>query len=84
MKQKDIITIIVAAVVSTIIASILAKILFASPKNRQQKVEVVPSISSNFPTPDSKYFNYKSIDPTQNIQIGTSTNSAPFNSSPTP
>ncbi|MGH7195204.1 MAG: hypothetical protein ACREGA_00280 [Candidatus Saccharimonadales bacterium] len=78
MKQKDIVTIIIAVAVSAVISIFVAKFLFNTPKNRQQKVEVVPSISENFPTPDTKYFNQKSINPTQLIKIGNNNNLTPF------
>jgi len=42
---------------------------------------VVPAISSSFPSPSTQEFNSGSIDPTQLITIGTSTNQTPFNSS---
>lgn len=78
MKQKDIALIIVIAAVSAIISLVVSRILFTSSANRQQNVEVVQSISSNFPTPDSRYFNSSSVDPTQLIQIGNNNNSNPF------
>lgn len=58
----------------------IAKYTFGAPHNLQQQVEVVPTITSDFPAPDKQYFNSDSIDPTQLIQIGSNTNPAPFNS----
>lgn len=81
MKQKDIVLIIVIACISAIAALIVSRLVFATPKDRQQTVEVVSPISSSFATPDSKYFNSQSVDPTQLIQIGNSTNPNPFNGS---
>lgn len=78
MKQKDIALIIVIAVVAAVVSFVASGIIFVTPSNRQQKVEVAPVITSNFPTLSTKYFNSKSIDPTQTIQIGTSTNPTPF------
>lgn len=80
MKQKDILLIAVVVVVSGTASFFLSKFLFNTPKNRQQKVEVVQPISAEFPQPDSKYFNSNSIDPTKNITIGDSNNSKPFSS----
>jgi hypothetical protein len=51
---------------------------FAKPADRQQQAEKVDVISSDFPLPNSKYFNTTSVDPTQLIQIGDSTNPNPF------
>ena len=81
MKQKDVALIGVVVIVSIIVSVILSNMLITSPKNRQEKVEVVAPISSDFTQPDTKYFNNNSIDPTQLIQIGGSSNLQPFNSS---
>lgn len=79
MKQKDVALIIVIAAISAVASLVVSRVLFASPQNRQQQVEVVQTISSNFSSPDSRYFNAKSIDPTQLIQIGDQNNPTPFN-----
>ena len=79
MKQKDILLIIVVVIVSVIMSVVLSKMLITSPKNRQQKVEIVEPITADFTLPDSKYFNSKSNDPTQLIKIGDSSNKKPFN-----
>ncbi len=78
MKQKDLMTIVFIAVFSAVIAFIISNALFAAPKNRQQKVEIVDKISPDFSTPEKKYFTDKSINPTQTIQIGDSSNTRPF------
>jgi len=80
MKQKDIALIMVVVFISVIVSIFVSKALFASPKNRQQAVEVVDPISSSFQVPDSHYFNSQSIDPTKLIKIGDSSNQNPFNS----
>jgi hypothetical protein len=79
MKQKDIVLIIVVAAVSGIISLVVGHLVFAAPKDRQQKVEVVDAITTDFAAPDSKYFNSKSINPTQLISIGENANTTPFN-----
>lgn len=79
MKQKDIALILVVVFVSAVVSIVVSKVLFASPKNRQQPVEVVQPITADFPTPDSKYFNAQAVDPTKIIQIGGSSNPNPFN-----
>jgi len=81
MKQKDLVLIIVIVFVSGVLSFFVSQFFFASPKNRQQKVEVVDAITSDFPTPDSKYFNKDAVNPTQLIQIGDSNNPNPFNGS---
>ncbi|HSX36512.1 MAG TPA: hypothetical protein VLG13_00085 [Patescibacteria group bacterium] len=79
MKQKDIALIAVVVVASAILSIVASKFIFAPPKNRQQPVEVVQPISSDFQIPDSRYFNSKSIDPTKLITIGgDNTNPDPF------
>ena len=78
MKQKDIALIIVIAFISAVASFLLSGALFGKPSARQQKAEVVDVITSDFSLPDSKYFNSSSIDPTQLIQIGNSTNPNPF------
>lgn len=83
MKQKDIITLVVAVFFAILVSVLASKLIFASPKNRQQQVEVVPVITADFPTPDKQYFNGQSIDPTQLIEIGNNNNLTPFNGSST-
>lgn len=78
MKQKDILLIVVICIVAGIISFVLSGMLFVTPTNRQQKVEKAPVITAQFSTPDNHYFNASSVNPTQNIQIGGSSNPAPF------
>ena len=78
MKQKDLALIIVIAVVSAVISFIVSNKIFVTPSNRQQKVEVVDAISPSFQTPDPRYFNSNSINPTQSTQIGAGNNQDPF------
>ncbi len=78
MKQKDVVLIIIVVFISVIISVFLSKAIISTPKNRQQKVEIIDPISADFPTPDTKYFNDKSIDPTQLIKIGNNANNQPF------
>lgn len=80
MKQKDIALVVMVVFVSAVFSLALSKAIFGSPQKRQQKVEVVDPISADFSQPDPRYFNSKSVDPTQLIQIGNSKNSNPFSS----
>ena len=78
MKRKDIVTIIIVAIVSSFLSIILSGMLLSTPEDRQQSVEVVEVISTNFERPDSTYFNDKSVNPAQAIQVGQDPNSKPF------
>jgi len=78
MKQKDLPIILVIIFVSAIVSLFVSKAIFAPPKNRQQKVDVVQAITTDFPSVDSHYFNSNSIDPTQLITIGQNANTNPF------
>ena len=80
MKQKDIALIIAVIAVSGILSLIVGRLVFAAPKDRQQKVEVVEAITTEFSQPDPRYFNTQSINPTQLIRIGEGSNATPFNS----
>jgi hypothetical protein len=79
MKQKDIALIIVIAAISGVISLIVSGKVFVTPANRQQKVEVVDKITTDFVAPDKKYFNAQSIDPAQSIELGNGNNQNPFN-----
>lgn len=78
MKQKDIALIAVIAIVSAVVSFLVSGMIFAKPADRQQRAEVVDVITSDFPLPDSKYFNADAVDPTQLIQIGETNNPNPF------
>lgn len=80
MKQKDIALIAIIIVFSAVISLFVSKSIFASPKNRQQQVEVVQPITADFPKPDSRYFNSHAFDPTKQITIGQNANPNPFSS----
>ncbi|MCL4357818.1 hypothetical protein M1512_02925 [Patescibacteria group bacterium] len=79
MKSKDIALIVMAVILGAIFSGIVSKFVFPSSASSKQ-VEVVPQLSAEFSTPDARYFNSKSIDLTQFIQIGNSSNPNPFNS----
>ena len=77
MKQKDIALVLVVAIVSVIISIFASKAIFSGSLKPQQVVVTKP-LSSEFPIPDSHYFNAQANDPTILITIGGSTNSNPF------
>lgn len=80
MKQKDIALIVIIVIISAVVSLLLSNRIFVSPKNRQQQVEVVQRISSDFPKPDDRFFNNQAFDPTKQITIGQNTNPQPFSS----
>jgi hypothetical protein len=82
MKQKDIVLIAVAALAAGILSLVVARMLFMSDKQRQERVELVDPISTDFKVPDAKYFNKDSINPTKLIQIAENANQTPFNATP--
>lgn len=78
MKQKDIALIIVILFISGIISFFVSKMLFAKPEDRKTQVEVVEAINPKLNSPDARYFNANSINPTQLIQIGNQNNQQPL------
>lgn len=78
MKQKDLGIIIAVIIVSGIFSYILCSKLISPPSNRQQKVEVVEAIGSDFKIPDAAIFNANAINPTKLIEIGPNSNNQPF------
>lgn len=81
MKQKDLVIIIAVIGVSAMVAVVASKLLI-KPADKKQEVEVVQAITPDFPSPDKRYFNTTSIDPTQPITIGESANPDPFKGNP--
>lgn len=79
MKQKDVALIVLIAGIAAIASIFLSRMVFESGGKRQQKAEIVDAISTDFQTPDNRYFNSSAVDPTQLIQIGSNSNSNPFN-----
>ena len=83
MKRKDLMIIAATAFIAAIFSIILSGALLGSPKKNPIKVPSVDVINAIFPSPQTDdtfkpFFNQKAIDPTQLIQIGNQTNSAPF------
>jgi hypothetical protein len=81
MKQKDIALIALVVVISAVISLLLSKVLFGSAQIGRQQVEVVQPITSDFPQPDTHYFNKDAFDPTKPITIGNDANPDPFSGS---
>lgn len=82
MKRKDLFLILVIVFVSAVTSLLISKAIIASPKNRQQQVEVVQPITADFPQPDRRYFNSSAFDPTKLITIGQNGNPDPFSGTP--
>lgn len=80
MKQKDIAVIILVIGLSGIISFFVSNQFFAPPHDLKTAVEVVEPITSEFPELDKRYYNSKSINPTQEIVIGDDKNQQPFQS----
>lgn len=84
MKQQDIALIIVIMAISAGISFFASSMIFASGKHREQTVSKIDPISADFTIAgknyvvSSKYFNDKSINPTQMIQIGDQVYDQPF------
>lgn len=78
MKQKDMILIVAAVIISGVLSYVISSKLFAIPQDQQAEVEVIEPITATFPEPDSRYFNDKSVNPTQPIRIGENNNNQPF------
>jgi peroxiredoxin len=79
MKQKDLTFLIVSIFIGITLSIIVAKLVINTSSNIQQQVVVVPSITTNFQQPNTKYFNSNAIDPTQIINIAPSNNQNLFN-----
>lgn len=78
MKQKDVVLIIVVVFISGVASILLSNALISSPKNRQEKVEVVEPITADLKKADPRYFNANSVNPTRIIKIGDNNNDHPF------
>lgn len=81
MKQKDWILIIVVAFFAGVVSLLVSNMLLAPASEREAKVEVVGPITSEFDTPDERFFNEDSINLTQIIRIGGPGNEQPFRGS---
>jgi len=79
VKQKDLTLIAVVVFASTIVSLVLSRFVFSSPQNRNLTAEKVDVIQPDFTSPSLKYFNDQAVNPTQQIQIGDTTNPNPFN-----
>lgn len=77
MKTKDIGLIAVIAIISGALSIVASNFLIPSA-DKEQKVETVGAINSEFQRPPKEYFNQDSVNPTREITIGEDPNSKPF------
>ena len=74
MKKRDITVIITIAIIAGVFSLVISNLLFGGSKAYDLKAPKVESISAEFISPDSRYFNSRSIDPTVDIKIGDNNN----------
>ncbi len=79
MKLKDWGVIGVVVLIAGVVSFFVSNLILGGQRAPRLKVEVVEPISSNFPLPNTKYFNENSLNPTQEIKIGEDNNNTPFN-----
>jgi len=80
MKQKDVALIIIIAAISGMLSFGVSQLLFGGSSSKQS-VAVVDKITTEFTTPDPKFFNTQSINPAKSIEVGSGDNTNPFNGS---
>lgn len=80
MKQKDIVVIVLVAGVGAILSYFIANKVFVTQDDRQVEVEVIDVLTSEFTTPDERFFNAESINPARDAKLDQ-TNQTPFNGS---
>ena len=80
MKQQDVATIILVIGISAFVSLFVSKAIFVPPKDRQQSIQQVQAITTDFQVQekDSPYFNSNSLDPTKPITVNRNTGSNPF------
>lgn len=86
MKRSDITLLISIAVAAAIVSFLMAAAVF-NPISKRTKVPVVQALNQSFPDvkndPAYQSFFYPgALDPTQQIQIGNTKNTSPFNAGP--
>jgi hypothetical protein len=74
MKRRDVVVIAAVAMIAGIVSIVVSQLLFGGNRVYNLKAPRVEAVSAQFNTPDKKYFNNLSINPTKIIQIGDTTN----------
>lgn len=80
MKTQDFAIVGGVAIVAVVLSVLLCSLFLAPPKY-VKNIEKVDTISAEFITPSTTYFNAQSINPTQNITVSPGANEQPFTSS---
>ena len=70
MKKKDLAIIVLVSGIAAILSYFISSKLFVSSQDKTQQVKKIEVISTEFKTPNNKYFNENSVNPTQTITIG--------------
>ena len=78
MKQQDIAIIIVIVFASGVLSFFISNKFISPPKHDLTAAKVDP-ITPEFNEPSNRYFNDKSVNPTQLIRIDSNQNPSPFN-----
>lgn len=79
MKKSDLKKIIGVVALSAIISFFVSGLIFSDPEAEPMNVQVIESITSDFPRPSETHFNDDSINPTQLIRVGEDLgNESPF------
>lgn len=76
MKSNNILVLALVIIVSFIFALFVPAMIFKSTGTN--KIETVPTITSNFQLPSNKFFNNNSVDLTPYTQITSGNNTNPF------
>ncbi len=79
MKQSDIAALILAVALSLVTSWFVLNAIIPEPSQQQSEVEVVDSISTEFPPPHQGTFGKGYINPTELIEIDKANNQQPFN-----
>jgi ABC-type cobalt transport system substrate-binding protein len=72
MKKTDIAMIVLIASVVMLIAFFTTRAVFGGVANESVKVQTIESIDSSIQEPDKAIFNENAINPTVEVQVGSS------------
>jgi len=72
MKKSEIASIILIASVSVLIAYFVANAVIGQPSGESTKVKTIAPITETVATPDKSIFNKDAINPTIQVEIGSS------------
>lgn len=78
MKKNDIAVVVIIVAIAGVFSYFIANAIIGKPKTNPVQVEQITPIGASFPTPDSRVFNDKSVDPTVEISGGGQSADRPF------